>query len=73
MTLQEFMAWLDGFSAAIGDAPTPEQWATIKAKLADVVPLAYPPVNYPPTTVYPFGGYPSSAPAYTTCNAEFPQ
>ena len=34
MTLNEFRAWFDGFSEAIGDAPTPEQWARIKAKLA---------------------------------------
>lgn len=36
MTVSEFRAWLDGYSAVIGDAPTADQWATIKAKLADV-------------------------------------
>jgi hypothetical protein len=36
MKLSEFKAWLDGFSDAMGDAPTPEQWAKIKAKLAQV-------------------------------------
>lgn len=36
MTLQEFKAWLDGFTDAMGDAPTPEQWAKIKAKLGEV-------------------------------------
>lgn len=36
MTLNEFKAWLDGFADAMGDAPTPEQWAKIKAKLAQV-------------------------------------
>lgn len=36
MTLQEFKAWLDGFSDAMGDAPTAHQWAKIKAKLATV-------------------------------------
>lgn len=33
MTLNEFRAWFDGFSEAIGDAPTPDQWAKIKAKV----------------------------------------
>mgnify|MGYP006921299578 CR=1 FL=1 len=36
MTLNEFKAWLEGFSDAMGDTPTPEQWAKIKAKLATV-------------------------------------
>ncbi len=27
MTLNEFKAWLEGFSDAMGDTPTPEQWA----------------------------------------------
>jgi hypothetical protein len=36
MTLPEFKAWLDGFSEGMGDAPTPEQWAKIKGKLAEV-------------------------------------
>ncbi len=33
MTLNEFRAWFDGFSEAIGDAPTPEQWERIKLKV----------------------------------------
>lgn len=36
MTVNEFKAWIDGFSAAINGAPTLEQWDTIKAKLAMV-------------------------------------
>lgn len=36
MTVNEFKAWLEGFDAAINGAPTPEQWETIKAKLATV-------------------------------------
>ena len=36
MTLSEFKAWFDGFSEGVGDAPTPEQWAKIKAKIADL-------------------------------------
>lgn len=34
MTITEFRAWLDGFGAAMSGAPTEEQWATIKAKIA---------------------------------------
>ncbi len=37
MTFGEFNAWLDGYSASIAEAPTPEQWQTIKAKLAQIV------------------------------------
>lgn len=33
MTISEFKAWLDGYSIAIIDAPTPEQWVMIKSKL----------------------------------------
>ena len=40
MTFNEFRAWFDGFSEAIGDAPTPEQWAKIKAKVDSLDPLA---------------------------------
>ncbi len=36
MTFGEFMAWLDGFSEGF-EAPNPEQWAKIKAKLETVV------------------------------------
>lgn len=39
MTLNEFRAWFDGFSEAIGGAPTPEQWAKIKAKVHGLDPL----------------------------------
>jgi len=36
MTLAEFKSWLDGFSEAMGDAPTAAQWAKIKAKIEAV-------------------------------------
>ena len=36
MTLPEFKSWLDGFSEGMGETPTPEQWAKIKGKLAEV-------------------------------------
>lgn len=43
MTLNEFNAWLDGYTAKMGDAPTPDEWATIKAKLATVRAFEPPP------------------------------
>lgn len=37
MTLSEFKAWLEGFEAAMTEgSPSPDQWATIKAKLGRV-------------------------------------
>lgn len=36
MTLNEFKAWLEGYSHSIVDAPTSEQWSTIKDKIAKV-------------------------------------
>lgn len=36
MMINEFRAWLDGFKEAVGDAPTPEQWAKVLAKLGEV-------------------------------------
>ena len=36
MTINEFRAWLDGFKEAVGDAPTPDQWAKVLAKLGEV-------------------------------------
>lgn len=72
MTLNEFKAWLDGFEAAMGDAPTPEQWAKIKAKLADVQPLAVPAAPLPsPTYPATFWDGPSVSPTllpYVTCH-----
>lgn len=40
MTLAEFKAWLEGFKEAMGDAPTPEQWQKVLAKLQGVQPLS---------------------------------
>jgi hypothetical protein len=36
MTPTEFKAWFEGFCEAIDAAPTPEQWAKIKAKAAEM-------------------------------------
>ena len=46
MTLNEFKAWLDGFSASFDDAPNAEQWKAIVEKLnlvqPDVKPMPLP-------------------------------
>lgn len=36
MTLDEYKAWLDGFSSSINGVPTIEQWNKIKDKLNQV-------------------------------------
>lgn len=36
MTPDQFKAWFEGFCEAIDVAPTPEQWAKIKAKVAEI-------------------------------------
>lgn len=36
MTPEQFKAWFEGFCEAIDAAPTSEQWAKIKAKVADI-------------------------------------
>lgn len=36
MTIQEFKAWLDGFSHNIIDCPTIQQWKHIKVKIAQL-------------------------------------
>lgn len=33
MTISEFKFWLEGYSEAIGECPTTEQWTKIKEKL----------------------------------------
>jgi len=56
MTFSEFKSWLDGFSEALGDAPSPEQWAKIKAKLGEVwdspIPIT-PIIGSPALPTYP--------------------
>lgn len=67
MTINEFRAWLAGFSEAIGEAPTPEQWAKIKAKLEHIqeahivpwpstAPTQPVPPYAPPQTIPPWVG-----------------
>lgn len=36
MTVNEFKAWLEGYSENISDCPTPEQWKKIKEKLLNM-------------------------------------
>lgn len=36
MTPDQFKAWFEGFCEGISDAPTPEQWAKIKAKIGEL-------------------------------------
>ena len=69
MTIGEFRAWLEGYSASIGDAPTPEQWAAIKAKLKMVGTLSFGTL-YGPNQLPLTGArlYPLPTPQ-TTCNA----
>lgn len=44
MTVTDFKNWLEGFSEAIDGAPTPEQWAKVKAKFAEVQIVTFPPM-----------------------------
>ncbi|WP_395543286.1 hypothetical protein [Neotabrizicola sp. sgz301269] len=71
MTLNEFKAWLEGFEAAMGDAPTPEQWKTIKAKLAGVSASGFdlPKLGQPYTLgPSPSTGHPHIFPPYVICS-----
>lgn len=64
MTPDQFKAWFEGFCEGITDAPTPEQWAKIKAKIADlksVTPALNAP-QYPPNAR--FGQIATFAPGY---------
>ena len=53
MTLPEFKSWLDGFSEGMGETPTPEQWAKIKGKLAEVQLVTLPAATFPHLNVGP--------------------
>lgn len=61
MTISEFRAWLDGFKEAVGEAPTPEQWAKVLAKLGEVHepvylrPFLSPQVPQPALPLLPYG------------------
>ena len=76
MTFNEFKSWLDGFSEAIGEAPTPEQWAKVMDKLATVQERALPSIpnlapslpSYPPRYPRYFDtNYPLVPPFTVTC------
>jgi hypothetical protein len=51
VTLSEFKAWFEGFTDNIDGAPTPEQWAKVKEKVAL---LSSPALFHDPRPV-PFG------------------
>ena len=44
MTPQEFKAWFDGFTEALGGVPSEAQWARIKARVAEIDGIA---ITYP--------------------------
>lgn len=63
MTINEFRAWLDGFKEAMGDAPTPEQWAKVLEKVAivrEVSALPYLSPTYPSTLPGTVPNYPGT-------------
>lgn len=65
MTIAEFQAWLDGYSASFGDAPNAEQWAKIKEKIADLAIVRLPDVRGP---MLPWIDVPYSLPRNAGCN-----
>lgn len=65
MTLAEFKAWLEGYSASFKDgAPNAEQWAEIKRRL-DAALRPYSAVE----PWLPGAGNPITVPFYTVCGA----
>jgi hypothetical protein len=58
MSFSEFKAWLEGFEVSFKNGgPSPEEWATIKAKLATVSMLTPTPClgfPYSPPTIAPY-------------------
>ena len=36
MTMQEFKAWFDGFTEAVGGLPTAKQWSRIKERVSEI-------------------------------------
>lgn len=53
MTIAEFKAWLEGYSASMGAAPTAEQWDAIRKKIDW---LTDAPVYCPPYRPNKYGG-----------------
>ena len=57
MTLGEFKAWLDGYSASFADgAPSPDQWAEVQRRFASVTPEIISVPSAPRYPVYPAPG-----------------
>lgn len=73
MTLNEFKAWLDGFSEAIGESPTPEQWAKVREKLALVMESPFIAPTYPqPFTMPTYPTQPTYPPMFSPHTIEQP-
>ena len=74
MTLSEFRAWLEGFSASFNEAPNAEQWAAIQEKM-NTVSVGQVPIDYskliPTDIIGPdlnfSNGY---IPPFSTCEAK---
>lgn len=69
MTLAEFKAWLEGYSASfVNGAPNAEQWAEVQKRIKDVVPLNFAPYGPRPDNVTHIRPYwadaPTSAPSH---------
>ncbi len=56
-TIEEFKAWLDGFTESMKGAPSEKQWKRIQEKLKEVQPTA---IYQSPTWVNPWWVTPST-------------
>jgi hypothetical protein len=65
MTISEFQAWLEGYSASFGEAPSADQWAEIKGRIARLQVVSFPPTRE--WTGAPIGG--CACPPGTICNS----
>jgi hypothetical protein len=72
MTIAEFQAWLDGYSASFGDAPNAEQWAKIKGKIATLAVVAVPSSAYNGISGGPIGAPATAAQVYTLRPEQMP-
>lgn len=55
LTIKEFKAWFDGFIHCVDEAPTKEQWMTVRKKMAEIDSED---VRYVPFPVYPYVSQP---------------
>lgn len=66
MTLDEYKAWLDGFSEGVNGAPTETQWKKIRDKLNQVYSLKY------SSEKWPFGNLPNNQDRFITPTIQNP-